>query len=108
MELLYLPFVLVVAFPPAAFVVAALIAICFAHGRPYLGRSSKRWVVCAVLGWSVYGVYECAMWVWSQGVVAPIRVDLLLVAPVLYVLSLVAVRAFWLVRRAHGSEPGAA
>jgi len=49
----------------------------------------------------LYGVYESWVWVWARGVDAPIRVDLLLLAPLLYVLSGVGVWALWKARRAE-------
>jgi hypothetical protein len=31
--------------------------------------------------WLAYTLYESAMWYWAKGVVAPIRIDLILIAP---------------------------
>jgi len=63
------------------------------------GASVNPWPVLLLAGvWGGYGVYERAMFAWSKTVTAPIRVDLLLIAPVLYVATacgLIAWGASW-------------
>ena len=49
---------------------------------------------CALV-WAGYAVYELAMSRWERTVVAPIRVDLLLLAPVLYVVTGNGLFALW-------------
>jgi hypothetical protein len=46
-----------------------------------------RWSLVAGLLWTVYTIYELAMHQWSKTVIAPIRIDLFLVGPLLYVLT---------------------
>lgn len=99
MEILYLPFIALIAVPPLALAPSVLLGACFRRHRPRLTRSGAAWVVAGALSWFVYTIYECAVWVWSQGVIAPIRVDLLIIAPLLYVLSFLGFRACWQARR---------
>jgi hypothetical protein len=49
-----------------------------------------RWSLVAGLLWTVYALYELAMYQWSRTVIAPIRIDLFLVGPLLYVLTAAA------------------
>jgi HEAT repeat protein len=59
------------------------------------GRRSKRrlfrWLLWApVIIWTIYGIYEtCLQLFWMPNVVAPIRIDLLVLGPVLFVLLVV-------------------
>ena len=78
MDIFLAPMVLFHAFPPLAVGVAGLFGLAY--------RKKRRAVVLWAAGcWVVYGVYEMWMrWVWEPTVVAPIRVDLLVIAPVLY------------------------
>ncbi len=43
----------------------------------------------AGIAWLMYSVYETRMYFWAKTVHAPIRVDLLIIAPVLYLLSII-------------------
>jgi len=45
----------------------------------------------AEIAWLMYAIYETRMYFWAKTVHAPIRVDLLIIAPVLYLLSIVGV-----------------
>jgi hypothetical protein len=53
-------------------------------------RRQVRWSLFAGLVWFLYTFYELAMDEWSQGVSAPIRIDLVLVGPFLFLLTAVA------------------
>ena len=66
-------------------------------------KRRRRTLAVAAVTWSLYGIYESAVWVWSQGVTAPIRVDLLLLGPVLYAVTILGVLA----ARRPGAESGA-
>ena len=59
-------------------------------------------VLIAGIAWLMYTIYETRMYFWAKTVHAPIRVDLLIIAPVLYLLSIVGV-ASWVIgeRRAR-------
>ena len=94
-ELIYLPFNAFLVFPPLAIIIGlAFFAIC-------RGRVGDRGAaVTAAVLWLAYGVYECFMsWVWSPAHVAPIRADLLLFAPILYLISLYAIFSLWSQRK---------
>ena len=90
-ELLYLPFVGMMAFPGAALLPGLVLGIAAWLRKHRLTPRTRRFVVIVILLWLVYGVYETVMHFWMQSVIAPIRIDLLLIAPVLTVLTLVAV-----------------
>jgi hypothetical protein len=45
----------------------------------------------AGIAWLMYAIYETRRYFWAKTVHAPIRVDLLIIVPVLYLLSIVGV-----------------
>lgn len=63
-------------------------------------RGSAPWIgtLVLLLLWGSYGVYEWRMQLWSNTVIAPIRLDLALVIPVLVVVS---VRTWKFIRGEH-------
>jgi hypothetical protein len=72
-------------------------ALAFGAGfRALRGRRGSGWVLVAALLWGLYAAYETYMLHWSKTVVAPIRVDLLLLAPILYAVTVAGV-AGWVV-----------
>ena len=75
----------VLAFLPA--IVFALLALAMRGRarRPFLALAA------ASVVWTLFGVYETAMHEWEKTVTAPIRVDLLLLAPILWLVTIVAV-----------------
>lgn len=75
----------VLAFVPAlAFLLLAL-AMRGRARRPFLALAA------ASIVWTLFGVYETAMHEWEKTVTAPIRVDLILLTPVLWLVTIVAV-----------------
>lgn len=86
-ELLFYPILPFVAFPPLAFVVAGAFGWVLWRCRkaPIAGRLG---IIIAVAAWLAFGIYESYMYFWSRSVIAPIRVDLLLLAPLLYILTI--------------------
>ena len=50
------------------------------------GYRSRRLLVMTAL-WLAYAVYEGVMFIWAQQVIAPIRIDLIVLAPVVYVVT---------------------
>ncbi len=62
---------------------------------------------CAVV-WAAYAVYEWTMHLWERTVVAPIRVDLALLAPVLYLAAGIGILSACsrLSRRLLARKPG--
>jgi hypothetical protein len=101
LEIFYLPFQALILAPPLALAPALLLGVCLRRNRPRLSRAGTGWVVAGIVLWCAYTLWECAVWVWSQDVTAPIRVDLLLIAPLLYAVSFVGFRACWKARRHH-------
>ena len=52
-------------------------------------------IAIAIAAWILFGVYESYMYHWSRTVIAPIRVDLLLLTPILYAVTVIGlVQAF--------------
>jgi hypothetical protein len=85
-----------VSYPQLALVPAACFLLYFAARRRTAGELDLsgfvRWSLAAGLVWLAYTLYEFRMQTWSRSVAgAPIRVDLMLAASVLYLVSLAAV-----------------
>lgn len=98
-ELFFYPVTLLVERPSLAFIPAAVF-ICgyvlyrcwaIATGSPAHWTGSV--VLVAGLTWMLYWLYESRMYEWSKTVVAPIRVDLLLIGPFLYLVTLLGIAA---------------
>lgn len=91
MDWLYLPFRLfqrvpIAAFLPATLFLAAALGLRSAGSRP--GRetaSARASALVAGIGWALYGVWEAALAAADPG--ASIRVDLMLIAPLLLAVS---------------------
>ena len=45
-------------------------------------------IALTVAAWGLFGIYESYMYYWSRTVIAPIRVDLLLLTPILYAVTI--------------------
>lgn len=88
-EILFLPMQPFLALPWLALVPAAAFGLCF-WGRAQ--RASWRGLrsLLAALAWTVYAGYETAVQLGTAGDAA-IRIDLLIVAPLLYLVSVDAV-----------------
>lgn len=84
-DLAFAPIRLVMDHTYLALVPAALLALGYARHRS-TGRG--RLLLVAALVWIGYAAYETRMYYWSKTVTAPIRVDLLLITPLLYALTL--------------------
>ena len=74
---------------PAAVFLAYYLVRRLAAEEPE-ARREVRWSLFAGLAWFLYTFYELAMDEWSKGVSAPIRIDLILVGPFLFLLTAVA------------------
>ena len=103
MDLLYATFLPILAFPPLAFIQAAAFGVCYYRRRTSGRRGGKLALLLPAAAWAAYGVYEIRMYYWSKTVVAPIRIDLLLIVPVLYLVLVVGICACYRLRR---SRPG--
>ena len=68
-------------------------------------QAASSGALIAGIAWLMYTIYETRMYFWAKTVHAPIRVDLLIIAPVLYLLSVVGVVS-WIVgsRRARATS----
>jgi hypothetical protein len=101
-DLFYAPMRLLLERPYLALVPALLFWLGYRAVRP---RAPRLLVGVAVL-WALYAAYETYMYFWSKTVTAPIRVDLLLLGPVLYIATGVGLVAWWRARgrRARGGD----
>lgn len=102
LELLFFPFAVLIALPflplAPALVFGAVLAVW---------RNSKRGRVgtlIAAVAWLAYGIYETRMWYWSQTVIAPIRVDLLLIAPLMYGMTALGIWSAIRMKRSRASS----
>ena len=86
MELLYLPFQLFILFPPVALAFGFVFLILFLIIRKKTNTISYL-LFCSTILWFVYGLWEIKMSYWSKTVIAPIRVDLIFIVPLLYAIS---------------------
>src|SRR5690349_20584613 len=96
---IFSPIGIIVSAPGVAFVPAGVfLGGWWTSPRP----AASSGALIAGVAWLMYLVYETRMYFWAKTVHAPIRVDLLIIAPVLYLLSIVGV-ASWIVgqRRAR-------
>lgn len=97
--LFHAPMYLAVRFPAAPFLIAAVFALGHwalmrRHGWAYNVHMWRRPLLFACALWLVYGLYELQVQAtWHTG---NIRIDLLVLAPILYVFS--AVGLWWLKR----------
>lgn len=103
LEAVYAPMALLHDRPALAFApAAALAAAAFAARRLPRHAAAFLWPAGGAALWAAYGVYELRMRAWERTVTAPIRVDLLIIGPLLYAATLVSAVAVlrWLrVRR---------
>lgn len=86
----YAPMQVIVEFPVIAFLCAG-----FFYFLTFRKRKMAILLVADI--WLIYGGWESCMWFWSQKVIAPIRVDLFVITPILYFAS--AVGFFYFFRR---------
>ncbi|HEU4455964.1 MAG TPA: hypothetical protein VFR81_23060 [Longimicrobium sp.] len=89
MDILFGPVVAIHGRPVLAFLPAIVFALLALAMR---GRARPPFLALAAASvvWTLFGVYETAMHEWEKTVTAPIRVDLLLLAPILWLVTIVA------------------
>jgi hypothetical protein len=93
-EVLFAPILPFVFFPPLAFVVAGGFGWAWRRRRRE-ALAGRVGIAIAIAVWILFGVYESYMYYWSRTVIAPIRVDLLLLTPILYAVTVLGlVQAF--------------
>lgn len=95
-----MPVVVLTVVPGLALLPGFALAAALRWRWGVLSAWPRRLGVGATLFWLAYGVYETYMYFWMKSVIAPIRVDLLLLTPLLYVAAIVGVVA--LTRRTAG------
>jgi hypothetical protein len=100
LTIFFFPIALLTVYPlgaliPSGFFLVFYLGLRGKAGQPELKRASF-WTLVAGLIWLVYALYEFKMHQWAKTVTAPIRVDLLLLTPVLYFFTILGV---WNIRR---------
>ena len=94
LDLFFAPLGLFVSHPFLAFLPALAFLAYYFMRRPAAAAleipGQVRWSLAAGVLWTVYTLYELAMNQWSKTAIAPIRIDLFLVGPLLYVLTAAA------------------
>ena len=110
LSIFFAPMALVAAYPAAPFLIAAAlaagqIALLLKHRLSYRLILWRRPLLFAAAIWVVYGLYE--MQVQATMPDANIRIDLLVLSPILYVFTLVACWWIWREWREPGAEPPA-
>ena len=92
LDILLGPVVAIHGRPVLAFLPAAAFALLAWRMRGR-GRFPFAAPAAASALWTLFGVYETAMHEWEKTVTAPIRVDLILLAPVLWIVTTVGIAA---------------
>jgi hypothetical protein len=107
LEIVFLPVVLLATFPGGALLPAIILMVVYLQRRNGMSKLRQFAVIVATLTWIIYGTYETRMYFWMKTVIAPIRVDLLLIVPVLYLVTLLATIALWRGVKVTGTKPRA-
>jgi fatty acid desaturase len=89
LEILFFPIVLLATFPGAALLPGTVFTILYFKRTEKMTKLARVTVIFAALTWIVYGIYETSMYFWMKTVIAPIRVDLLLIVPMLYLITII-------------------
>ena len=83
MKMLYYPINWFIERPYLAILPVLIFGFCYFGLRSKSATVARRIALTAAILWLLYAIYEWRMLLWSRTVSAPIRVDLLLIAPVL-------------------------
>jgi hypothetical protein len=89
----YWPTVMWVEYPALTLVPVIVFGAAVWHVRR-TGRRSRGLLVVTAL-WLVYAIYEGVMLVWAQQVIAPIRIDLIVLGPVMYIVTGLGLVNWW-------------
>ncbi len=89
LEIVFLPIMILASLPGTALIPGITFIVLLFVRRRKVAKISRLIVVGTSIAWLIYGIYESRMYFWMKTVVAPIRVDLLLIIPVLYLLTIV-------------------
>jgi hypothetical protein len=101
--LFFAPFALLVARPYLALAPALIFGLGYVRLQPAAPRS----LLAATVLWALYAAYETCMFFWAKTVVAPIQVDLLLLARILYLVTVLAAVGWWREARRRSRAAGA-
>jgi hypothetical protein len=93
MKMVYYPINWFVERPYLAIFPVLIFGFCYFGLRSGAAKVARRIALTAAILWLLYAIYEWRMFLWSQTVSAPIRIDLLLIAPVLYLITAVGLVA---------------
>ena len=93
MSALYWPVVMWVEHPALTLVPVVVFGSVYWQLRRGERRSRGLLVVTAL--WLLYATYEGVMFVWAQQVIAPIRIDLILLGPAMYVVTAFGALSWW-------------
>jgi hypothetical protein len=88
MKTLYYPINWFIERPYLAILPVLIFGFCYFGLRSGSARVARRITLTVAILWLLYAIYEWRMFLWSQTVSAPIRVDLLLIAPLLYLITI--------------------
>ena len=89
LEIVFLPIVIIASLPGTALIPGITFIVLYFVRRRKIAKICRLIVVGMSFVWLIYGIYETRMYFWIKTVIAPIRVDLLLLTPTLYLLSIV-------------------
>ena len=84
MKTVYYPINWLIERPYLAILPGLIFGFCYLGLRSGSAKIARRTALTAAILWLLYAIYEWRMFLWSRTVSAPIRVDLLLIAPALY------------------------
>lgn len=85
MESLFIPFQVFQVMPATALLPGLLLAALLTVGNHDKSQRPTRLVVSSIMLWIAYAAWEYRVQIWAETESAPIRVDLLLIAPLLIV-----------------------
>jgi len=94
LEIFFLPIVILGLLPGTAFIPGIAFIALYCARREKIAKISRIIIAGTTLAWLIYGIYETRMYFWMKTVIAPIRIDLLLITPVLYLLTIAGIVAF--------------
>ena len=97
MDIIYQPFVIFIYNPWLALIPAGLLAaLGIIAARSFSTARRLIWIATAM--WATYAVYEIVLYISDYSGAEAIRIDLLLIAPILWLLTIIALISLALVR----------
>ena len=99
LDILFSPFLVFQRMPVTALLPAALMLLAMVKASGTRATQPRRLVLFSSFLWIAYACWEYRVSLWAETVTAPIRVDLLLIYPLLIIFTLYAIFALWRWRR---------